>query len=255
MEPSDSGRHCGKCSRPRENSAAGSIRRPTCWTTCQSGCSPRPRRSSIKIWMAPTKVDAGKASTFRGDLRGQISQGDWMPLEGSRRVVDLLRLPGRTLDPLAHDQSDREHVRDGPPAASAHQGERFSHGLPDDGLQADAVGVQEMAAAKQYAAHARSDRRSSVHRRNQTPSNRRLKNFPSTTSCNISREHVPLPYNLPLLDGEYDNLATHYWVYIEALLRNDDSLVLTWFRVRPEGRDPRSLCSPAARHLPADPYG
>ena len=73
---------------------------------------------------------------------------------------------GRALDPLADDQAHREHVRH----------------LSDDGLQANAIRVQEMAAAERLTATARSDRRNSIDRRNQTPSNRRLKLL-ATTSC------------------------------------------------------------------------
>ena len=44
MEPSVSGRHFGRSTRRLASNAAGSTRRPTCSTTCPSGCSPRPRR-------------------------------------------------------------------------------------------------------------------------------------------------------------------------------------------------------------------
>ena len=48
-------------SRRHANSAAGFTRRPTCWTSCPSDCSPRPRRSCTRSGWLPTKAEADKA--------------------------------------------------------------------------------------------------------------------------------------------------------------------------------------------------
>ena len=88
---------------------------------------PEAKEKLHEIWMAETqsRCRAG-VRPVRGDLRGQVPQGDRVPGEGSRRAADLLRLPGRALDAPADDQPDREHVRHGAPAASPDQGQRHA---------------------------------------------------------------------------------------------------------------------------------
>ena len=44
----------------------------------------------------------------------QVPKGGCLPGQGPRRAADLLRLPGRTLGPLAHVQPNRERVRNRP---------------------------------------------------------------------------------------------------------------------------------------------
>ena len=110
-----------------------------------------------------------------GDLRGEVPQGQRVSGQGSRRAVGVLRLPRRALEAPANDQPDREHVRHRAVEAQADQGERQPHRLPDDGLQAHAVRRQALAALERLPAPRRRHPRSSVHRRNQTPTSRRLK--------------------------------------------------------------------------------
>ena len=100
-----------------------------------------------EIWMADTREHANQAfDLFAKNLRGEVPEGRRVPDEGSRRAPDLLRLPGRALDSLADDQPDRVHLRHGATTNETDQGERLSDGLPDDGLQADAIGLEEVEA-------------------------------------------------------------------------------------------------------------
>ena len=138
---------------------------------------PEAKEKLHEIWMAATtRRCRASVRLVRGNLRAKYPKATECLPKDRDVLLDVLRLPGRALDPLADDQSHREHVRHGAPAASPDQGQRLTHGLPDDGLQADAVRRQEMAAPERLKLLARRDRRSSIHRRNQTPRNRRLKN-------------------------------------------------------------------------------
>jgi len=56
----------------------------------------------------------GRLRYVRGNLRHEVRQGGRMPDQGSRRAARLLRLPRRTLEALANDQPDREHLRNRP---------------------------------------------------------------------------------------------------------------------------------------------
>ena len=105
-----------------------------------------------EIWMADTREHAERGvRPVREDLRGEVPQGGRVPGEGSGRPAGLLRLPGGALDSPADDQPHRVHLRHGATTHQEDQGERFSHGLPDDGLQADGIRLQEMEAAQRLA--------------------------------------------------------------------------------------------------------
>ena len=95
----------------------------------------------------------------RGDLRGEVSEGDGVPGQGPGGVADVLRLPGRALDSHPHDQPDRVDVLDGAAAARQDEGERQPGGVPDDGLQADGVGLEEVAGVERLDAPARGHQR------------------------------------------------------------------------------------------------
>src|SRR5579871_1080298 len=64
----------------------------------------------------------------------------------SRRTADVLRFPGRALDPLADDQPDRIDLCDDPATSSPDQGQRHTEGKPDDDVQARRSRSEEMAA-------------------------------------------------------------------------------------------------------------
>ena len=58
------------------------------------------------VWMAETRKDADAAfDAFVVDLCHQIREGRRVPEEGPRAAARLLRLSGRTLEPLAHLQT------------------------------------------------------------------------------------------------------------------------------------------------------
>ena len=73
----------------------------------------------------------------REDLRGEVPEGDGVPVQGSGGAAELLRLPGGALGAHPDDQPDRERVLDGAAEARQDQGERDPGGVPDDGVQAD----------------------------------------------------------------------------------------------------------------------
>ena len=64
-------------------------------------------------------LDGGDQGRSRGRVRrlhpklfGEIREGRRLPSQGPRRAARLLRLSRRTLEASAHDEPDREHVRD-----------------------------------------------------------------------------------------------------------------------------------------------
>jgi putative transposase len=72
-------------------------------------------------------------------LRGEVAEGGGEDHRGPRRAARVLRLPRRALDPSAHHQSDRVHLRHRPAAAAGHQGTRLSCRRCRDGVQAPPV--------------------------------------------------------------------------------------------------------------------
>jgi len=58
-------------------------------------------------------------------LLREVAQGGREDHRGPRRIVGVLRLPGRALDPPAHDESDRVDVRHRAAAAAGDQGARL----------------------------------------------------------------------------------------------------------------------------------
>ena len=99
------------------SNAAGFTRRPTSWTSCPSACKPRPRNIHA-IWMAETRKAADAAfDAFLETYQAKYPRRPAWPRIA--RAARLLRLPGRALEAPANDQPHREHVRHGPPAATA----------------------------------------------------------------------------------------------------------------------------------------
>ena len=96
-------------------------------------------------------------------LRGEIPKGRRVPDEGSRSSPGLLRLPRRALDSLADDQPDRIHVCYGAAANKTDQGVRLTGRLPHDGLQANAIGIEEVEALERHSSAHRSPPRNDLH--------------------------------------------------------------------------------------------
>src|SRR5262249_32922726 len=121
----------------------------------------------------------------RGDLPGEVRQGDGLPDQGPGRVAGLLRLPGGALGASAHDQPDRIDVRHGAVADGQDEGERVEGRLPDDGVQADGGGLEDLAVAGRGTVAVEGHRRGVVCRWG--GANRsRLTQPPSTTFDNCS---------------------------------------------------------------------
>src|SRR5262245_29036823 len=107
-----------------------------------------------------------------------------MPGEGPHRTVAVLRLPGGALDAPADDECDRERVRHGAVTYRKDQGVGNTGRVPDDGVQADAIGIAAVASAERLGAAGRRTARGRVRGWGQR--GRRLKKSSSTTIDNTS---------------------------------------------------------------------
>ena len=72
----------------------------------------------------------------RGRLRGEVPQGRREDHRRPRRAARVLRLPRRALDPPAHHQPDRVHLRHRPAPHEDHPRARLTSGRAGDGVQA-----------------------------------------------------------------------------------------------------------------------
>src|SRR5262249_14314359 len=98
-------------------------------------------------------------------------------------AAGLLRLPGGALAAPADDQRDRERVRDRAVADGEDQGVGDARGVPDDGVQADAIGLAPLASAQRLGAAGGGDQGDGVRGWDQERG-RRLTNSSSTTIDN-----------------------------------------------------------------------
>src|SRR6516225_6970099 len=103
-----------------------------------------------------------------------------MPGEGSSGVARLLRLAGGALDAPADDERDRERVRDGAAADGKDQGVGNAGGMPDDGVQADAIGVAKLAGAQRLGAAERGHQGNRIRRWAQERGRRLIKSSSTT---------------------------------------------------------------------------
>src|SRR5262249_17225470 len=124
------------------------------------------------------------------DLRGEVPQGDGVPGQGSSAAAGLLRLPGGALAAPADDQRDRERVRDRAVADGEDQGVGGARGVPDDGVQADAIGLAPLASAQRLGAAGGGDQGDGVRGWDQERG-RRLTNSSSTTIDNTPLGTAP----------------------------------------------------------------
>ena len=107
-----------------------------------------------------------------GEVRRQVRGVMRLPGEGSRRAPCLLQSLSGALEPPAHHQSHREHLRDDPTAASPHEGKRLEKSQPRDDVQARRVSGTSLATPQRKpSTHARHPRKN-LHRR--SPAERRL---------------------------------------------------------------------------------
>src|SRR6516225_11238943 len=107
-----------------------------------------------------------------------------MPGEGSSGVARLLRLAGGALAAPADDERDRERVRDGAAADGKDEGVGDAGRVPDDGVQADAIGFATLAGAQRLGAAERGHQGDRIRGWEQERG-RRLMNSSSTTIDNI----------------------------------------------------------------------
>ena len=98
---------------------------------------PGAKKALAEIWNAEDRrhaLDAGEG--LRGRLRGEVPQGHREDHRRPRGAARVLRLPRRTLDPPAHDKSDRVDLRHRPAPDQDHPGAGFTRRGAGDGVQA-----------------------------------------------------------------------------------------------------------------------
>ena len=125
-----------------------------------------------QIWMAETREQASRA--FQHFVAAYEAKYDKavVPRQGPRRPAGVLRLPGRALAALAHDEPDRECVCDG----AAEDGQDAWVPEPQDrvsdGAVAGAIGPGEVAPAEWAEAAGARDRRNTIQERHSRSSTR-----------------------------------------------------------------------------------
>ena len=120
-----------------------------------------------------------------GEVRCEVRGGVQRSRQGPGRPPGILRLPGRALGPPADDQPDREHLRDDPPAASPHEGQRLEEGESHDDVQARSVRQPTLAKTQRSSPTCSCSRRKNLHRR--SPAERRLIQDRSTQLLTIAQ--------------------------------------------------------------------
>jgi putative transposase len=137
---------------------------------------PAAKEQLHQIWMAEKKVDAQQAfDTFLETYQAKYPKAVECLQKDREVLLAFYDFPAehwihlRTTNPI---ESTFATVR----SPRRHQRQRHSQSVPHDGLQTDGVSRQTLAALERITSLARRRRRSSVHRRYQIPTRRRLKN-------------------------------------------------------------------------------
>jgi hypothetical protein len=133
---SASGRRSRRFRRRRGTSAAPCTRPSTCWTSCPSLSSRRPRWTCARSGRPRTVRQPRRPSRALPKSMGPSTKGGHLPGQRSRRAADLLQLPSRALGSPAHVQPDRERVRHRPAPNRPDQGRVVTGHRQADGLQA-----------------------------------------------------------------------------------------------------------------------
>ena len=137
---------------------------------------PEAKEKIHAIWMAATRADANQAfDLFVATYEAKYPKATACLSKDRDVLLTFYDFPAEHWIHLRTTNPIRMHVRHGPLAASPHERQRQPTGAPDDGLQADAIRTETLAAAERRRATARRDSRNPIRRRNQTPTSRRLK--------------------------------------------------------------------------------
>ena len=141
-----SGRRCGRSGRRPGSNAAGSTRRPTCWTSCPRGQQPKAKAMLHDIWQAETKAEAEKAfDLFVATYEAKYPKATECLVKDREELLVFYDFPAehwlhmRTTNPIESTFATvrLRHEQD--------QGERLPGGVPDDGVQADGERIKELA--------------------------------------------------------------------------------------------------------------
>ena len=136
----DSGRRCERSMAKRVSSVAGSTRRPTSSTTCPRACSRKPRPTCTRSGWPRRASGRQGVRRLPGKISGEIRRCLRVSLERPRGADDVLRLPGRTLEAPANDESDRVDVRDDPTTPPPYEGKWHTTDKLGHDVQAGSVG-------------------------------------------------------------------------------------------------------------------
>ena len=137
---------------------------------------PEAKEKIHAIWMAPTKADADQAfDLFVATYEAKYPKATGCLSKDRDVLLTFYGFPAEHWRHLRTTNPIRMHLRHGTIAASSNQRKRHANGVPDDGLQTDAIRPETLATTERFHPAPRRDTRTPIHRRNQTPRSSRLK--------------------------------------------------------------------------------
>ncbi len=110
---------------------------------------------------------------------------------GPRHAAGVLRLPGRALDPPAHNQPDRVDLRHRPAPPARHQRPRLARGRRRDGVQAHRIRAGPLARSERTAPRGSRRRRRDLHQRQTRRTTRRIRR---RSASRVTRPSTGLDY-------------------------------------------------------------
>ena len=104
---------------------------------------PNAHKDLREIWQAQSRAAAETAiATFAEKYAAKYDKAVDCLSQGSRGAADVFRFSCRALGTSAHDESDRERVRNGPPSHRAHERRALAGHRADHGVQAGDGGAK-----------------------------------------------------------------------------------------------------------------
>ena len=119
-----------------------------------------------EIYLAPNRASAEVAiDVFAEKYGAKYDKAVECLTKDRDAMLALLRLPRRALGPLAHDESHRKRVRDGPAQDGAHERFVVVNDRQVDGVQAALRRIEDLAAAERHKSVAEGHRRCQIRKR------------------------------------------------------------------------------------------
>jgi hypothetical protein len=117
---------------------------------------PKAKGMLHEIYLAPSRAEAEKAfDLFVRTYEAKYPKATACLAKDRPGAVTVLRLPGGALEAPADDERDRERVRNGAAADGEDEGVRDAGRVPDEGVQADAIGIATLASLERFGAAGR----------------------------------------------------------------------------------------------------